>query len=166
MKAETQAAPALDQARQNAQELNQEDRLRLTTLAEDLPRVWSHVATSIQLKKRLVRCALMSVAAERVEEPRIKLMLHSAGGVHTTVHVKRYRTGEHSRCTDQEVVQLMRELAARFDDRVIAQVLKKLSYTTGANNPFNLCRVQSLRNYHTIPCFEAAKRDWLTLECR
>ncbi len=165
LRAEAQAAQTLDQARKNAQELSQEDRLRLVALAEDLPRVWSHQATSIQLKKRMVRCALTSVGVERVEDPpRVKLSLHWAGGVHTTVHVKRNLTGEHGRCTDQEVVQLVRELAASFDDRVIAQVLNKLGYTTGANNPFNLCRIQSLRSYHQIPCFEAVQRDWLTLE--
>ena len=31
-------------------------------------------------------------------------------------------------------------------------------------NSFNLERVQSLRHYHQIPCFDEAKRDWLTLE--
>lgn len=165
LRAETQAGKALDQGRKNAQELGPQDRLRLAELAEDLPHVWSHEATSIQLKKRLLRCALSSITAERVEDPpRIKLLLHWAGGVHTTVHVKRNRTGEHGRCTDREVVQLVRELAASSDDRVIAQVLNKLGYKTGVGNSFNLGRVQFLRHYHQIPCFEAGKRDWLTLE--
>jgi|GEM_PF-3033524 len=125
----------------------------------------SHQAASIQLKKRIVRCALTSITAELVEDPpRAKLLLHWAGGVHTSVYVKRNRTGEHSRCTDREVVQLVRELAASCDDRVIAQVLNKLGYATGADNPFNLGRVKSLRHYHKISCFQEDKRDWLTLE--
>ena len=165
LQAETQAEQAWDQARKNAVQLNQQDRRRLAALAEDLPYVWSHQATSIQLKKRIVRCALTSITAELVEDPpRTKLLLHWAGGVHTSVFVKRNRTGEHSRCTDREVVQLVRELAACYDDRVIAQVLNKHGYTTGAENSFTLGRVQSLRHYHQIPCFEDAKRDWLTLE--
>jgi len=145
--------------------LSQQDRLRLVALAEDLPYVWSHEATSMELKKRLVRCALTSITAELVEDPpRIKLLLHWAGGVHTSVCVKRNRTGERSRCTDREVVDLVRELAASSEDRLMAQVLNKLGYTTGAGNSFNLDRVQSLRHYHKIPCFDEAKRDWLTLE--
>jgi hypothetical protein len=116
-------------------------------------------------KKRILRCALTSIVAEIVEDPpRVKLLLHWAGGVHTSVFVKRNRTGEHGRCTDREVVQLVRELAGSYNDRVIAQVLNKLGYTTGVGNSFNLCRVQSLRNYHQIPCFDDSKRDWLTLE--
>jgi DNA invertase Pin-like site-specific DNA recombinase len=165
LRAETQAELALEQARKNVAQLSQQDRTRLAALAEDLPYVWSHEAASIPLKKRILRCALTSIAAELVEDPpRVKLLLHWAGGVHTTLFVKRNRTGEHSRCTDREVVQLVRELAASYDDRIIAQVLNKLGYTTGAGNSFNLERVQSLRHYHQIPCFDEAKRDWLTLE--
>ena len=163
--AERQAEQAWEEARTQAKQLSQEDRLRLAALAEDLPHVWSHEATSMELKKRLVRCALTSITVELVDDPpRVKLLLHWAGGVHTDVHVKRNHTGEHSRCTDREVVALVRELAAASEDRLIAQVLNKLGYTTGAGNTFNLDRVQSLRQYHQIPRFDEEKRDWVTLE--
>ena len=165
LRAEAQAEQALEQARNNVAQLSQQDRARLAALAEDLPYAWSHEAASTPLKKRILRCALTSIAAElAADPPRVKLRLHWAGGVHTTLCVKRNRTGEHSRGTDREVVQLVRELAASYDDRIIAQVLNKLGYTTGAGNSFNLERVQSLRNYHQILCFDEAKRDWLTLE--
>lgn len=165
LQTEKQAEAALEEARKKSEQLSQQDRMRLAALADDLPHVWSHEATSIELKKRLVRCALTSITAEVVEDPpRIKLLLHWAGGVHTSVYVKRNRTGEHSRCTDREIVELVRELAAASDDRIIAQVLNKLGYKTGVGNSFNLDRVQSLRHYHKIPCFDEAKRDWLTLE--
>jgi hypothetical protein len=62
------------------------------------------------------------------------------------------------------VVELVRELAASSDDRIIAQVLNRLGYKTGVGNSFNLERVQSLRQHHKIPCFDGTKRDWLTLE--
>lgn len=165
LRSEKDVEQALDEARKKTEQLSQQDRARLAALAEDLPYVWSHEATSIELKKRLVRCALTSITAETVEDPpRIKLLLHWTGGVHTSVYVKRNRTGEHSRCTDREIVELVRELAASCEDRVIAQVLNRLGYTTGVGNSFNLDRVQSLRQYHKIPCFDDANRDWLTLE--
>jgi uncharacterized membrane protein len=165
LRAETQAEQALEQARKIGAQISQQDRMHLAALAEDLPYVWSQEAASVSLKKRILRCALTSIVAEIVEDPpRVKLLLHWAGGVHTSVFVKRNRTGEHGRCTDREVVQLVRELAGSYNDRVIAQVINKLGYTTGVGNPFNLCRLQSLRNYHQIPCFDDSKRDWLTLE--
>ena len=165
LRAEKDAEQAWDEARKKTEQLSQQDRLRLAALAEDLPSVWLHEATSIELKKRLLRCALTSITAEAVEEPpRIKLLLHWAGGIHTCVYVKRNRTGEHSRCTDRAVVELVRELAASSDDRIIAQVLNRLGYKTGVGNSFNLERVQSLRQHHKIPCFDGTKRDWLTLE--
>lgn len=165
LRSEKDVEQALEEARKKTEQLSQQDRTRLAALAEDLPYVWSHAATSIELKKRLVRCALTSITAETVEDPpRIKLLLHWSGGVHTSVYVKRNRTGEHSRCTDREIVELVRELAASCEDRVITQVLNRLGYTTGVGNSFNLDRVQSLRQYHKIPCCDDAKRDWLTLE--
>ncbi len=165
LRAEKQAEQVLEEARKGAAQLSQLDRTRLAALADDLPHVWSHAATSIELKKRLIRCALISIVAEVVDHPpRVKLLLHWAGGVHTSVYVRRHRTGEHSRCTDREVVELVRELAAACGDRIIAQVLNRLGYKTGAGNAFNLDRVQSLRQYHQIPSFDETKRDWLTLE--
>ena len=165
LRAEKEAEQALDEARKTTEQLSQQDRVRLAALAEDLPYVWAHEATSVELKKRLIRCALTSITAENVEEPpRIKLLLHWAGGVHTSVFVKRNRTGEHSRCTDREIIDLVRELALACNDRIIAQVLNKHGYKTGVGNSFNLERVASLRQYHTIPCFDDEKRDWITLE--
>jgi len=165
LRSEKDVEQALDEARKKTEQLSQQDRTRLAALAEDLPYVWSHAATSMELKKRLGRCALTSITAETVEDPpRIKLLLRWTGGVHTSVYVKRNRTGEHSRCTDREIVELVRELAASCEDRVIAQVLNRLGYTTGVGNSFNLDRVLSLRQYHKIPCFDDEQRDWLTLE--
>ena len=81
LRAERQADQALEQARKNVAQLSQQDRSRLAALAEDLPYVWSHEAASIPLKKRILRCALTSIAAELVEDPpRVKLLLHWAGG--------------------------------------------------------------------------------------
>lgn len=105
--AERQAEQVWEQARTQAKQLSQEDRLRLAALAEDLPHVWSHEATSMELKKRLVRCALTSITAELVDDPpRVNLLLHWPGGVHTDVQVERNRTGEHSRCADREQLQV------------------------------------------------------------
>lgn len=165
LQAEKQAERAWDEARKKSEQLSQEDRLRLVALADDLPYVWSHEATSTELKKRLVRSALTCVTAELAEDPpRIKLLLHWAGGVHTSVCVKKNRTGEHRRCTDREIIDLARALATCCEDRLIAQVLNRLGYKTGVGNAFNIDRVKSLRQHHKIPCFDEGKRDWLTLE--
>lgn len=165
LRVEKEAEQAWEEARRRTEQLSQQDRARLAALAEDLPYVWAHEATSVELKKRLIRCALTSITAENVEDPpRIKLLLHWAGGVHTSVFAKRNRTGEHSRCTDREIIDLVRELGLACNDRIIAQVLNQLGYKTGVGNAFNLERVQSLRHHHKIPCFDEAKRDWVTLE--
>jgi DNA invertase Pin-like site-specific DNA recombinase len=163
--AAAEAEAALADALEKTEELNAEDRSHLLTLAEDLPYVWNHEGAAIEIKKRILRCVLTGITVNTVEDPpRSKLELHWAGGVQTTLSVRRNRIGEHGHCTDREVVELVRELAIACDDRIIAQVLNRLGYNTGAGNPFNVARVQSLRQYHKIGGFSEGDRDWLTLE--
>jgi hypothetical protein len=49
LRAEKDAEQAWDEARKKTEQLSQQDRLRLAALAEDLPSVWSHEATSIEV---------------------------------------------------------------------------------------------------------------------
>jgi hypothetical protein len=68
--------------------------------------------------------------------------------------VAKNRTGQHSRVTNREVVEVVRELARRLPDGQIARILNRLGYQTGANNGFTANRVVSLRNYHGIGVFK------------
>jgi biotin operon repressor len=61
------------------------------------------------------------------------------------------RTGSHTRCTDQDTVALVRQLAAQYPDKQIAAILARQGRLTGAGNPFTAHRVAGLRAHHEIP---------------
>ncbi|MDP6558160.1 MAG: recombinase family protein [Pirellulaceae bacterium] len=145
--------------------LDESFRDRLFQLGEDLPAAWNHPAASVELKKRILRVVLTEIVVDINDEPpEIRMWLHWAGGVHTQLRVAKNRTGQHRRCTDQKVVDLVRELAKVCTDANIASILNRLGYRTGADNTWIESRVRSLRKYHQIEALPTdGKRQWLTL---
>jgi DNA invertase Pin-like site-specific DNA recombinase len=141
------------------------DRDRLLQLAKDFPAVWQHPATEPRTKKRLVRLLIEEIVAQTTDATAVDLVIHWKGGKHTTVRVARNRTGQHGKCTDKAIVDVVRDLARRLPDAQIARVLNRLGYRTGAGNTWVQSRVVSLRQTHSITAFEpaAAAEQMLTL---
>lgn len=146
--------------------LSESDRRRLLVLGADLGAAWNHPAASVVLKKRILRTVLKEVVVDEKREPaRVILRLHWSGGVHTELTFPRNRTGKHRRCTERQVVDLVRDLAKVCDDVAITAILNRLGYRTGAGNTWTEPRVRALRKYHEIAASDgAADRPWLTLE--
>jgi hypothetical protein len=128
-------------------------------------RVSERPSTDFSLKKRILRTVLEEIVVDLSEEPReIRMWMHWVGGIHTELTIPRNRSGSHGRCTDREVVDLVRELARVSADANIASILNRLGYRTGAGNTWTEARVRSLRGYQKIPvCQEPARRPWITL---
>jgi len=132
------------------------DRAALLQLAGKFDRVWSHPAADYRIRKRLVRLLIEEVITTVNEaEPSIDLVIHWKGGKHTTLKIEKNRTGQHSRATQREVVEVVRELARRLPDGQIARILNRLGYQTGAGNGFTANRVVTLRNYHGIEVYNS-----------
>ena len=147
-------------------ELTAAERERLLELGADLAALWNLPAAVPALKKRILRTVLEEVVIDirHGDPPTIHLRLHWAGGCHTEVLVPKNRTGKHQHATDQNVIDLVRELSKVCPDRQIAVVLNRLGYSTGPGNTWKESRVASLRNYHAIPgCLAAEQRTWRTL---
>ena len=142
------------------------DRETLLKLARQFDEVWHHPAADHRLKKRLVRLLIEEILANVNEaESSIELVIHWKGGKHTELRIPKNRTGQHSRSTDKEVVEVVRELAHRLPDSQIARVLNRLGYRTGVGNGFTEPRVKSLRNYHSIAVFKpGSEPPRLTIE--
>ena len=73
------------------------------------------------------------------------------GGAITEHSVPLPRTGSHTRCTDQDTIALVRQLAERYHDKQIAAILARQGRLTGAGNRFTAHNVHGLRSYHKIP---------------
>ena len=81
----------------------------------------------------------------------IQRVRQQEGGAVTEHTVTLPRTGSHTRCTDQDTIALVRQLAEQYPDKQIAAILARQRRRTGAGNQFTAHRVAGLRAHHNIP---------------
>jgi DNA invertase Pin-like site-specific DNA recombinase len=138
----------------------------LLSLAQDLPTVWNSPSTDMRLKQRIVHILIEEIVVDVDESSReIVLLIHWAGGRHSELRVKKRATGQHGQCTSLEAIEVVRHLAGRFPDELIAATLNRLGLRTGVGNPWNKLRVCSLRSYQQLPAFNPDQpQSTLTLE--
>ena len=79
--------------REQPRVLHDDERKMLLALADDLPRVWNHPASSTQIRKRILRTVLKEIVVT-IEGDRLCLMVHWQGGDHTRLEVVKNRIGE------------------------------------------------------------------------
>jgi excisionase family DNA binding protein len=72
------------------------------------------------------------------------------GGEVTRIEVPKGRIGVHRYVTDEEIVELVRRLAAEFSDEQIARILYRKRLKTSKGLPFDAKRVTNLRYTHHI----------------
>ena len=120
----------------------------------DLRKVFDAPSTSHRERKQLLRAILAEivVTVDRESEPHTaELRVVWEGGAVTQHSVPLSRTGSHTRCTDQDTIALVRQLAEQYPDKQIAAILARQGRLTGAGNPFTAHNVHGLRTYHKIP---------------
>jgi hypothetical protein len=144
--------------------LREKEKQDLFELSSNLKRLWELPSTTNELRKRLIRTVIKEIICDVDEQNHlILLIIHWEGGIHTELQVKRKRTGEHTRCTDKSIVELVRQLAKQLPDKSIAPVLNRLQLKTGAGNNWTRDRIRTLRSYHRIASYRNREADMLTL---
>jgi DNA invertase Pin-like site-specific DNA recombinase len=138
--------------RQERRPLTELELQRAKRLGDDLARVWHASTTSDRDRKRLLRATIEEVQL-RTEDQQYEVKIVWKGGATTVHRVQRYRrTGEHPwHTTSDSTLDMIRKLAAEFDDRQIANILNKQNRRTGEGNPFTAHKVATHRNRHGIP---------------
>jgi DNA invertase Pin-like site-specific DNA recombinase len=120
----------------------------------DLRKVFDAPTTTDRERKQLLRAILTDVivTVDRSSEQHTAALRVAWEGGQVTEHtVPLARTGSHTRCTDQDTVALVRQLAERYPDKQIAAILARQRRLTGAGNQFTAHRVAGLRAHHGIP---------------
>lgn len=126
----------------------------LLSLAQDLPAIWNSPSTDMRLKQRIVHILIEEIVVDVDESTReIVLLIHWAGGRHSELRVKKRETGQHRQCTSLEAIEVVRHMAGRFSDELIAATLNRLGLRTGVGNTWNKQRVYSLRHDRQFPAF-------------
>jgi DNA invertase Pin-like site-specific DNA recombinase len=120
----------------------------------DLRKVFDAATTSDRERKQLLRAILTDVVVtidRQSEQHAAQLRVVWEGGAVTEHTVTLPSTGSHTRCTDQDTIALVRQLAEQYPDKQIAAILARQGRLTGAGNPFTAHNVHGLRTYHKIP---------------
>jgi hypothetical protein len=160
-------AAKLQQFTQEVQSSPLPNKEILLSLAQDLPAIWNSPTTDMRLKQRIVRILIHEIIADVDESAHeVVFLLHSTGGRHSELRIKKNMTGKHRRCTSVEAVEAIRQMAGKYSDRQIASTLNRLGLRTGAQHAWTEGRVRWARQYHGFPpCDENRSVDqMLTME--
>ncbi|MGQ3048961.1 MAG: recombinase family protein [Niveispirillum sp.] len=151
---------------EDAGALTEQEKAHLMALGRDLDAAWNHPAATAETRKRILRTAIHEIIV-KLENERINLVIHWAGGDHTRLTVPKNRPGHHRWIGDPETGDLIHRLARQQPDAAIASILNRIGKRTGRGNTWTEVRVRGYRNDHGIAVFrpgEMAERGELTLE--
>ena len=154
----TQRHAEADLAAQRARQptrLSDDELAWLTRAGADLRAVFHAPTTTWRERKQLLRAIITEVVvACRSEDHQADVRIVWEGGASTSFVHELNKRGGHYRTTDEDTVELVRRLAARYEDKMIAAVLSKQGRRTGTGLAFTKSRVASLRVSRGIPAFQ------------
>ena len=158
-----QAENELRNARQARTELDEETILKLERLGTQFEDAWYSPDCSVELKKKIVRMVINEMLVRR-QGDHLVFVIHWAGGIHTEVRILQPAAGSAQK-TPYSALEIIRELAPKYDAATIAGVLSRHGLRTGKGNSWNKARVAfSRRRYDIQPDFASAEsRGLLTL---
>jgi excisionase family DNA binding protein len=153
LKAQSQLEEELEVLRQTpSNKLSQEAQEELLRLGRDLPRLWHHPASSVEIKKRILRTVVKEILVS-INGSKICLLLHWQGGDHTELKFERKRNGQHRYATDSETIDLVQKLARTQSDSAIANLLNRLGRRTAHGHTWTASRVGTQRREHGIAAY-------------
>ena len=135
--------------------LSQEEVTWLKCAGADLKAVFYAKTTTWRQRKQLLRALVAEVVVTvRSAEREADVVVVWEGGATSSFVLALNKPGRHSRVTGEGTVELVRRLAARYDDKTIAQVLSKQGRRTATGLSFSQRRVQYLRVANGIPAYK------------
>jgi DNA invertase Pin-like site-specific DNA recombinase len=121
----------------------------------DVRAVFHAPSTTFRERKQLLRAIVAEVVITIDPVARTAaLRIIWQGGASTDLTMAMTKAGGHFRTTDEDTVDLVRRLAAHYDDKTIAQILSQQRRRTGTGLPFTKSRVHSLRVSRDIPAYQ------------
>jgi excisionase family DNA binding protein len=138
--------------------LSVDDLEKVHLLGQELQAVWNEDSTTNRDRKRLLRCLIEEVQLSTGED-HYTVRIVWKGGATTEREIVRGPAGW-ARRTPEDTVELVRQLAAQFDDAQIARILNKQGRRSGRDIPFTQAAITSLRGKNQIPkCAKIAITD-------
>ena len=129
--------------------LTEADRDRLRQLAQDVPVLWFAETTTVQDRKRLLRCLICEVTLDSFSQAGFsRITVRWQTGTTTTVTVPRPKPGRH---TCLPLLERIRALAQTHPDDLIAATLNQEGWRTYTGLPWTRQRVAGVRRKNHLP---------------
>lgn len=128
--------------------LSDEQRARILTLANDVPRLWREAATPDRERKRLLRLIVDDVTLVKGKE--LVVHVRFRGGATRTLTLPRPAPAWALRQTSPEVVAEIDRLLAEYTDVAIARVLTERGFRSGMGKPVNPMMVARVRDHYHL----------------
>lgn len=122
---------------------------RLHTLGESFPVVWNDPTCPPELRKKIVHTLVEEVAVTL--EPatnELHFIIHWSGGSHSKIVASKPTIA--ATRTSGEALDIIRHLAARYGDDLIAGVLNRSGHRTGKGRRWSVSSVATARRRHSI----------------
>jgi DNA invertase Pin-like site-specific DNA recombinase len=141
--------------------LTEQEAAWITTAGADLRAVFHAPTTTNVQRKQLLRAVIAEIVitaspAGSGGERTAGLRIIWQGGASTELTVPLARTGQHSRVTSEDTLDLVRRLAAHYNDTTIAQILGQQGRRTATGLTWTKTHISQLRAYHHIPRYQPA----------
>ena len=123
---------------------------RIRALAQDVPALWQAETTTLEERKRLLRCLIQDVTVDAISEPGLSLIhVRWHTGAVTTLRVARPKCGGPP--APAALLVQVRDLSQRYPDDQVADHLNAAGVRTARDQPWTTLRVRHFRNKHHIP---------------
>jgi len=143
--------------------LSEAEREEIRALGEQFAEVWESASSPTTLKKRIIRTVVEEVIVDLDDEEKmLGFTVHWKGGSHTRFQMPK-PVGSAAQKTSVEDMEIIRRMAERYGDEVIARVLTRLGRTTGKGNRWTMLRVATARKRAGIAGQNRTKQDPETL---
>lgn len=121
----------------------------------DLRAIFDAPTTTYRERKQILRAIVAEVViVVRKQERQADLSIVWEGGASTSFTMELNKPGGHFAATPGDTIDLLRILAANYDDRMIAMILARQGRLTGTGLSFTKSRVASLRVANKIPAYQ------------
>ena len=146
----------LSDLRKEYQPLSEKEKQAIYRLSQDLPGTWHNPNADVKIKKRILATLIEEIVVDIDDQSNhLIATVHWAGGVHTQYRIGRRKKGERQNHLHPHTGQLVRELAEVASDQDIARIFNRLQIKTASGKSWRSGRVQTFRQKHSIPVFNA-----------
>lgn len=138
--------------RQNMRVITDEQKRQILQLGRDFPRLWNAPSTTPRDRKRMLRLLVKDITIATGAEPKlIHAHIRWQGGATETVDVYLPPNRAEAVRYPAEFVAEIRDLATRYDDREIVDLLNLHGRKSSKGNVFTVAMIEWIRFKHRIP---------------